>query len=72
MDFDANTFLLSMLIGSIGFVAFVYGKKQSRLPQMVAGVTLMAFPYFVSNVWVMLAIAVGVLVAMYGAIRVGA
>lgn len=72
MDFDANTFLLSMLIGSVGFVAFVYGKKQSRLPQMVAGVTLMAFPYFVSNAWVMLAIAVGVLVAMYGAIRVGA
>jgi predicted phage tail protein len=72
MGFDANALLLSMLIGSIGFVALVYGKKQSRLPQMVAGVTLMAFPYFVSNVWVMLGIAVAVVGAMLAAIRAGA
>lgn len=72
MNFDANTFLLSMLIGGVGFVAFVYGKRQSRLPQMAAGLTLMAFPYFVSNPWLMLAIAVGILVAMVLAIRLGA
>jgi hypothetical protein len=72
MSFDANTFLLSMLIGSVGFVAFVYGKRQSRLPQMAAGVTLMAFPYFVSSAWLMLAIAAAILAAMYGAIRLGA
>ena len=71
MNFDANAFLLSMLIGSVGFVAFVYGKKQSRLPQMLAGLILMGFPYFVSNLWLMLGIAVGVLVVMYGLIRAG-
>jgi len=72
MVFDANAFLLSMLIGGVGFVAFVYGKKQSRLPQMLAGVTLMAFPYFVSNLWLMLGIAVAVVGAMFVAIRLGA
>jgi len=71
MNFDANAFLLSMLIGSVGFVAFVYGKKQSRLPQMLAGLTLMAFPYFVSNLWLMAGIAAFVLVLMYGLIRAG-
>lgn len=72
MGFDANAFLLSMLIGSVGFVLFVYGRKQSRLPQMLAGVTLMAFPYFVSNLLVMVGIAVAVLAAMYAMIRLGA
>lgn len=72
MGFDANAFLLSMLISGIGFVAFAYGKKVSRLPQMVAGVTLMAFPYFVSNIWLMLGIAVTVVGAMGVAIRAGA
>ena len=42
-----------------------------RLPQMLAGLTLMAYPYFVSNLWVMLGIAVVVLGSMYLAIRAG-
>jgi len=61
-----------MLISGVGFVAFVYGKKQSRLPQMLAGVILMAFPYFVSNLWLMVGVAVAVLGAMFLAIRLGA
>jgi hypothetical protein len=71
VNFDANNFLLSMLIGSVGFVAFFYGKKMKRLPQMVAGLTLMAYPYFVSNLWVMGGIAIVVLGLMYLAIRAG-
>ena len=72
MSFDANSFLLSMLISGVGFVAFAYGKKQGRIPQMAAGVVLLAYPYFVSNIWLMLGIAVGVLAAMTAAIRLGA
>ncbi len=72
VGFDANAFLLSMLIGGVGFVAFAYGKKASRLPQMVAGVTLMVFPYFVSGVAWMLGIAVAVVALMAAAIRAGA
>ncbi len=71
MDIDPIWFLLSLLIGGIGFVAFMYGKKQKRLPQMAAGVVLLVYPYFVSNVWIMLGIAAAVLVAMFAAIRVG-
>jgi hypothetical protein len=71
VTFDANAFFLSMLIGGVGFVAFVYGKRMRRLPQMLAGLTLMAYPYFVSNLWVMLGIAVVVLGSMYLAIRAG-
>ena len=69
MDLDANSFLASMLVGSIGFVAFAYGKKQSRVPHMLAGVILMAYPYFVTNVALMLGIAVLLLAALWAAVR---
>ena len=71
MDLDANALLASLLVGSIGLVAFIYGKRQSRLPQLVVGLVLMVYPYFVSNVLLMLGIAVGLLAAMYVAIRQG-
>jgi len=45
------------VVGSIGFVSFAYGKKMRRLPQMLVGFALMAYPYFVSNVLLMAGIA---------------
>ena len=70
-DFDPVTFLLSMVVSGIGFVAFMYGRKQRRLPQMITGVCLMVYPYFVSNVWLMIGIAVALIGGMVGLIRLG-
>ncbi len=69
MDLDANSLLASLLVSSIGFVAFAYGKKQARVPHMIAGVLLMGYPYFVTNVALMLGIAVVLLAALWGAVR---
>lgn len=71
MDLDANALLASLLVGSIGLVAFIYGKRQSRPPQLVVGLVLMIYPYFVSNVLVMLGIAFVLLAGMWLAIRRG-
>ncbi len=71
MNLDGNSILASLLIGSVGFVAFAYGKKMSRLPQMLAGILLMGFPYFVSNVPWMFGIAAGLLAAMALMIKLG-
>ena len=38
-----------LIFGSIGFVAFMYGKGESRLKLMIIGAALMAYPYFVPN-----------------------
>jgi len=38
-----------LLFGSIGMGYFIYGKKQQNLTALVAGIALMALPYFVSN-----------------------
>ena len=42
--------MLSLIPGGIGFVLFVYGKKQERWPQLVAGLALMVYPYFTPGV----------------------
>jgi hypothetical protein len=38
-----------MLFGSIGFVAFIYGKRMQVWKPMFLGLALMVYPYFVTN-----------------------
>jgi hypothetical protein len=71
MDLSFNSLMASMLVGSVGFVALSYGWKQKRLPQVITGIALMVYPYFVPSVPVMLLIAAGALGAMALAIRLG-
>jgi hypothetical protein len=71
MNLDPGSMLLSMLISSVGFVAFVYGKRQERTPQLAAGIVLLVFPYFVSSLLWMALIAVAVLGLMTVAIKLG-
>ncbi len=71
MDIDANALLASLLIGSVGFVCLAYGKKQGRFPQMLAGLVLLVFPYFVSNLWLMLGIASAVVAVLWLAVKGG-
>jgi len=72
LNFEPNALLLSLAIGCVGFVCFVYGKRQGRFPQMLAGVILSIYPYFVSNLVAMAVIALLVLVLLGVAVRLGA
>lgn len=49
MTFDGSSFLASLVVGSIGFVLFVYGKRMTRAPQMIAGLLLLIGPYFLDS-----------------------
>ena len=40
----------------MGFAAFRYGKRNGEPRQLFLGIALMAYGYFVTNVWVSLAI----------------
>ncbi len=42
-----------MIFGSIGLGFFVYGKKQKAVIPFFSGIALIAFPYFISNVYVL-------------------
>ncbi len=45
-----------MLFGAIGIGFFIYGKKQRIAIPLIAGMALMVFPYFVSNVYLLVII----------------
>ena len=71
MDFDSESLVASLIVSSIGFVAFMYGRRLERVPQIVVGLLLMAFPYFVPNVLLMAGIAAALLILMWVALRLG-
>ena len=71
MELDGTSLIVSLLIGTVGFAAFAYGKKQGRLPQLVVGILLMVFPYFVPNPLLAGGITVTLLGLMWLAIRGG-
>ena len=57
MDSSARI-MWSLLFGSFGMAYLVYGKKQRHGIALLAGVALCAFPYFVSNVLVMILLGI--------------
>jgi hypothetical protein len=58
--FSGANLIGGLVFGSIGFVAFIYGKRMHVWKPMLIGLALMAYPYFVENDMVMFAIgAVG-------------
>jgi hypothetical protein len=71
MDLEASSFIASLIVSSIGFVVFVYGKRQQRVPQMVIGLLLMGFPYLVPSVPLMAGIAAVLLGGLWLATRFG-
>jgi hypothetical protein len=68
---DGTALLASLGIGLMGMALLGYGKKQGRVPQMVVGVVLMAYPFFVSNVLLMVAIAAVLLLGLALAVKRG-
>jgi hypothetical protein len=49
VNFDPTMLLLSLVPSGIGFVLFVYGKKQQRWAHLAAGIALMIYPYFATT-----------------------
>jgi hypothetical protein len=68
---DPTWLFLSLIPGGIGFVLFVYGKKQERWPQLVAGLLYMAYPYFTAGVPALVGVGVLIGAGLWAAIRLG-
>ena len=71
MSLDPLWLFLSLIPSGIGFVLLVYGKKQERWPQLVAGLALMVYPYFADTLTTLVAVGVVIGVALWTAIRLG-
>jgi hypothetical protein len=71
VSFDPNTLILSLVPSGIGFVLFVYGKKQQRWPHMIAGAALSVYPYLTETVLQMVLGGAAIGIAFWWALRQG-
>jgi len=55
---NAASIMWGVLFGSIGMGYLIYGRKQRRGIALLSGVLLCIFPYFVSNVFLMILTAI--------------
>ena len=67
MLMDAAWLMWSGLFSIIGLAVFTYGRRQRVAAPTLIGVTLMVYPYFVSNTYVV----VGVGALLIGGLFVG-
>ena len=56
--FNGANLLGGLLFGSIGFIAFIYGKRMHVWKPMFLGLALMAYPYFIEDNIVLFAVGV--------------
>ncbi len=47
-----TSLIISMFCGIVGIAYFRYGKKQQNTIALISGIGLIAFPYFISNLFV--------------------
>ena len=71
MNLDPTWLFLSLIPGGIGFVLFVYGKKQERWPHLAAGLALMIYPYFADTVPWLIGVGAAIGIALWWAVRIG-
>jgi hypothetical protein len=58
VSFSAANLIGGFVFGSIGFVAFMYGKRMNLWKTMFLGIALMVYPYFITNDAAMIVIGV--------------
>lgn len=62
----------SLIPSGIGFVLFMYGRKQQRWPHLVSGLVFMVYPYFTPSLALMSLTGVAIaFVLWYGVVRLG-
>jgi len=71
MNFDGNSLLAGFAVSTVSFGFFMYGKKQSRLPQMLFGLIGMVYPYFVASPAWIFGIFAPLLGALWLSLRLG-
>ena len=62
---DTSSLLWGLLFGSIGVGYLVYGRRQRAAVPFVCGLTLMVYPYFVSNTILLVVLGVALMAIPY-------
>lgn len=64
-NFSGPNLIGGLIFGSIGFIAFIYGKRMTLWKPMFCGIVLMAFPYFIEDTTTMFAIGTAGTIALF-------
>jgi hypothetical protein len=62
---DWGYWIANILFGIIGWYAFIHGKKEKNYRPMVIGITLMVYPYFITNTFWAFAVGFALCAALY-------
>jgi len=49
----SSQLIWGMIFGAIGLGYFMYGRKQRAVVPLLTGISLFIFPYFVSNIYML-------------------
>ncbi len=71
MNLSPGWIFASLIVSSIGFILLNYGRKFARVPQVVVGVLMLVYPYFVPGVLANVLVAVGLLAVLGVVVRLG-
>ena len=71
MNLDPASLCLSLLTSAIGVALFLYGKRESRWPQLVIGLLFMVYPYFTPSIASTLVVGVILAAVLWYLLRAG-
>ncbi len=54
-----------LIFSGIGFIAFVFGKKQGRPKTLILGLLLMAYPYFLTDTVVLYVVGIALTLCLF-------
>ena len=60
-----NSFVVGIIAGAIGVGYFIYGKRQTKIAPMLAGVLLCIYPYFIDSLLWLSAVGIILLAAPF-------
>jgi hypothetical protein len=64
LNFNPYNILAGFMFGTIGWGAFMYGKRLDLWQPRAIGLALMVYPYLISNSWLLWGTGVGLLVLL--------
>lgn len=71
MDISTSALIAGGLVSTVGFSLLLYGKKQARLPHLVAGMLMLVLPMVVPGAMWIAASGLACLAGLWLAVRHG-
>jgi hypothetical protein len=69
MDFSVSSLIAGFIFGVIGWSLFRHGKKNAHFASLSIGITLMVYPYFVTNDYWMWGIGIALCAGAYQSLK---